>query len=121
VLFGDRARVATFSFPSEVARFLGFTGVPSGLRMGALAAFVGGSAWLLARRARRGDWIGAAGWAMVGLLLATTWLLPWYVVWLLPLAALAPDRRLRVAALLLAAAVLGGHLATFLPHDAGEM
>ena len=40
------------------------------------------------------DWIDGAGWAMVAMLLASSSLLPWYVAWLLPLAALAHDRRL---------------------------
>ena len=36
---------------------------------------------------------------MLALLLATYWLMPWYVVWLLPLAALGASRNLRVATL----------------------
>ena len=32
------------------------------------------------------------------MLVTTAWLLPWYVCWLLPLAALGEDRRLRIAA-----------------------
>jgi hypothetical protein len=47
----------------------------------------------------------AAGWATVALLLTLSWILPWYVLWLLPLAALSASRRLRVAA-----AVLGAYL-----------
>ena len=39
---------------------------------------------------------------MFALLLATAWLLPWYAVWILPLAAVSADRRLRLAALALA-------------------
>ena len=38
------------------------------------------------------DWLAAAGWATVAMLLAVTWLMPWYVVWLLPFAALAGSR-----------------------------
>ena len=40
------------------------------------------------------DWIDGAGWATVAMLVAASSLLPWYVAWLLPLAALASDRRL---------------------------
>ncbi|MGH2873627.1 MAG: glycosyltransferase 87 family protein, partial [Solirubrobacteraceae bacterium] len=47
------------------------------------------------------DWITAAGWATVGLLVTAGLLMPWYVAWLIPLAALSSDRRLRVAAILL--------------------
>jgi hypothetical protein len=43
----------------------------------------------------------AAGWASVALLVTLSWVLPWYVVWALPLAALSSSRRLRVAVLVL--------------------
>ena len=58
----------------------------------------GRPAWLL-RRVWRGqmDWIAAAGWATLAMLLASSSLLPWYVAWLLPLAALGRDRRLVTA------------------------
>ena len=35
-----------------------------------------------------------AGWATLAILLASAWLVPWYLLWLLPLVALAADRRL---------------------------
>lgn len=40
------------------------------------------------------DWIAGAGWATVAMLLTAGLLLPWYVGWLVPLAALSRDRRL---------------------------
>ncbi len=74
----------------------------AGLALGGLfLAFV---IWLTVRVWRgRLDWITAAGWATVALLLTAGYLLPWYVAWLIPLAALSTDRRLRVAALALTA------------------
>lgn len=45
----------------------------------------------------------ACGWATVALLVTLSWVLPWYVVWLLPLAALSSSRRLRRTALVLGA------------------
>ncbi|HEX2016134.1 MAG TPA: hypothetical protein VGN69_05515 [Solirubrobacteraceae bacterium] len=45
-------------------------------------------------------WLPAAAIAMLALLLTLSWELPWYVFWLLPLAALARARWLRVAALM---------------------
>jgi Glycosyltransferase family 87 len=59
-------------------------------------------AWLL-RRVWIGelDWITGAGWATVALLLTTGFLVPWYVAWLIPLAALSRDRRLLSATILL--------------------
>jgi len=47
----------------------------------------------------RADWLEAAGWATLAGLLSLLWLMPWYIVWLLPLAAIVEDRRLRIAAL----------------------
>jgi len=47
---------------------------------------------------RRGDWLTNAGWAMVALIASSAWLMPWYVIWVLPLAALASSARLRRAA-----------------------
>jgi Glycosyltransferase family 87 len=54
---------------------------------------------------RRQSPLSAAGWASVALLVTLSWVLPWYVVWVLPLAALAGSRSLRVAS-----AVLGAYL-----------
>ena len=48
-----------------------------------------------------GDAITAAGWASVALLVTLSWVLPWYILWVLPLAALSGSRRLRTAALVL--------------------
>jgi hypothetical protein len=52
---------------------------------------------------RRRESITASGWATVALLLTLGWVLPWYVLWLLPLAALSRSRRLRTTALVLGA------------------
>ncbi len=43
--------------------------------------------------------ITACGWASVALLVTLSWVLPWYVVWALPLAAMSSSRRLRRATL----------------------
>jgi alpha-1,6-mannosyltransferase len=45
------------------------------------------------------DWITAAGWATVGLLISAGLLMPWYIAWLIPLAALSSDRRLWLTAI----------------------
>src|SRR5207253_1540257 len=50
---------------------------------------------------RRGEAIAACGWASVALVATLSWALPWYVVWVLPLAALSASRRLRIASLAL--------------------
>ena len=73
--------------------------------------------WLV-RRVWRGDidWIDGAGWAMLAMLVASSSLLPWYVAWLLPLAALARDPRLVGTALLLTGVVQGITLLGYVPH-----
>ena len=50
---------------------------------------------------RRGDWISHAGWATVALIASLAWVMPWYVIWVLPLAALGSSIRLRRTALVL--------------------
>ena len=55
---------------------------------------------------RGGDWVRAAGWAGLGLLLATSYLTPWYAIWALPLAAVARDRLLVAGSLVFTGFVL---------------
>jgi hypothetical protein len=50
---------------------------------------------------RRRSSITASGWASVALLVTLSWVLPWYVLWVLPLAALSTSRKLRTVALAL--------------------
>jgi hypothetical protein len=59
------------------------------------ALFLGVTVWLLRRVWRRElDWLNAAGWATFVMLATAGSLLPWYVTWLLPLAAVSTDKRL---------------------------
>jgi hypothetical protein len=92
-------RVARESVLSRGAELVGLGEVSSALRLAATLVLVAVVGALLVRVARGADWIPAAGWATVALLVTTAWLLPWYVAWLLPLAALARDPRLHLAAL----------------------
>lgn len=66
-------------------------------------AFAGIALWLLVRTWGGADPIAMAAWATLALLLAGGVLTPWYLIWLLPLAALAWDWRLVVATLVLSA------------------
>lgn len=45
---------------------------------------------------RRRDFITPSGWATLALLVTLAWVLPWYILWALPLVALSDSRRLRV-------------------------
>ena len=68
----------------------------AGLFVLALAALLR-AAWR--RRADVAGWVAPAGWATLALLVASAWLVPWYAIWLMPLAALGADRRLLVASI----------------------
>lgn len=102
--------VATHSIPAETARLLGLSGTPSWWRRAFLAAFALVLAFALWRTARGADWRVAAGWSTIALLIATAWLLPWYAIWVLPLAAVSGDRRLCAAALVACAYAVLIHL-----------
>jgi alpha-1,6-mannosyltransferase len=62
---------------------------------------------LLVRVYRGGDWLENAGWATCAVIVTTTWFLPWYLIWFLPLAALALRPYQRLTALALTALAIG--------------
>jgi hypothetical protein len=93
--------VTNESIPNLIGLALGVGGENETIRVvmsGLLAASVLGCC-LLAWRRR--DAITASGWASVALLVTLSWVLPWYVLWALPLAALSGSRRLRNTVLVL--------------------
>lgn len=49
------------------------------------------------------DSLTASGWATIALLVTLAWVLPWYILWVLPMAALSDSRRLRTTALAMSA------------------
>jgi len=102
--------VATHSIPAETARLVGLSGTPTWWRHLFVAGFLIVLAGALWRTARGADWRVAAGWTTLALLLSTAWLLPWYAIWLLPLAAVSGDRRLLAATLLFCAYAVLIHL-----------
>jgi alpha-1,6-mannosyltransferase len=104
----NQGRTSHLSIPVTFARL---TGIDEGaVRVAALAIFGAAVAWLLVWTWRGADWIRAAAWAGTGLLLATSWLLPWYLVWPLPLAAVGRDRALAFVLLALTAYQLGARI-----------
>ena len=84
-----------------------------------IALFVAASCWLV-RRVWRGelDWIDAAAWSAAALLVTAGSLLPWYVAWLIPLAALASDRRLSRVAIVMTGLILFIQLIGYVPPGA---
>lgn len=98
--------VATTSVPNQIGVLLGEGGLTPALRTIALAVLIATLLYTLLHTWRGADWIAAAGWATLALLLCSAWFMPWYLVWLLPLAAIARDRRLTLATLALCAYVV---------------
>jgi len=94
----QQAMVSEVSAPWLIGWLLGQGGAGPGVKLVAGVAFLVVLVGLLRRVARGAEWISAAGWATLALLMATTWLMPYYLVWLMPLAALG-SRALRRAAL----------------------
>jgi Glycosyltransferase family 87 len=108
---GEQQRlVAVHSIPAETARLFGLSGTPEWWRNVFAGLFVATLAFALWRTARGADWRVAAGWSTLALLLSTAWLLPWYAIWALPLAAVSGNRRLRAATLLFCAYAVLIHL-----------
>jgi hypothetical protein len=95
----DAAFVSSDSFATEIAHLFGKPGVfpiDHDLLKGALVGIV---VYLLWRTWRGYDWIAASGWTLLAISVTSTWLLAWYILWPLPLAAIVRDRRLVAATL----------------------
>jgi branched-subunit amino acid transport protein AzlD len=99
----DAAFVSTDSFANEIAHLFGKNGVfpvDHTLLKGALVLIV---LHLLWRTWRGYDWVAASGWSLLAISVTSTWLLAWYILWPLPLAVVARDRRLLIATLVVQA------------------
>jgi len=91
---------AHYSLPSRLSSL----GIPHDVAVGLfIAVFILGYLWLL-----RQAWRGRARLALCAdlVLLATPWLIAWYAVWAVPLAAVEEDRTARLLALGLCAYLL---------------
>lgn len=96
----EQQQVSPLSIPAELGRIFGL-GAPQWWRAIFLAGFVLVLVHSMWRTIRGADWRVAAGWSTCALVFSTAWLLPWYTIWALPLAAVSNDRRLRIAVLVL--------------------
>jgi hypothetical protein len=100
----NQERGSSISVPSALADNLGLALADvRGIAIGLYAIAVAG---LLVWTARGADWIRAAGWAGLGLLVASAYVTPWYVILALPLAAISRDRALVAASVVLTAFLL---------------
>jgi len=104
----NQSRTSHMSLPITTARLTGLD--PDTVRVAAGILFATAIAYLLFWTYRGNDWIRASAWATLALLLATAWLLPWYLIWLLPLAAISRDKPLQLLTLSLTAYQLGARI-----------
>jgi hypothetical protein len=104
----NQGRTSHLSIPITTARLTGLD--PTAVRAAALTLYAALVIYLLVWTYRGGDWLRAAAWASFILLIATAWLLPWYLLWPLPLVALSRDRLLQALILGLTAYQLGARI-----------
>ncbi|MET0306874.1 MAG: glycosyltransferase 87 family protein [Solirubrobacterales bacterium] len=97
----NQHRTSHMSIPVTFARITGLD--QTAVRATALALYAIAFVYLLIRTWQGADWLRNAAWASFALLLATAWLLPWYLIWALPLVALSRDRPLQLLTLALTA------------------
>ena len=98
-----------FSGPDRLASAFGMR-INTGIRLACTAGAAIVALAMIARAGRGWDWITAAGWAFLALLASIASLAPWYLVWLLPLAAVSPSRSLRAATVLATLYLIAVHL-----------
>jgi hypothetical protein len=91
--------VTDISIPNLLGLLLGQGGETETLRKLLELVLLGLIAACCVRAYRRREPFGPAAWATMGLLVTLSWVLPWYVLWALPLVALSGSRRLRNAML----------------------
>jgi Glycosyltransferase family 87 len=104
----NQGRVSNYSVPNLLSELLNLD--IDLVRTAAIAAYLAFLAALLLWVWRGADWLRAAGWAALGLLLASAWLLPWYLIWALPFAALSRDKPLQLLVLALTALQLAARV-----------
>jgi alpha-1,6-mannosyltransferase len=113
-IFEQQSLVANYSVPNQLGVLLGQGGLTSSVRAACTIGLVLALLWLLWRAWEGANWVMCAGWATLAGLLTSAWLTPWYVVWLLPLAAIAPSWRLRLASLAFCAFVVATRVVHYL-------
>ncbi len=85
---------------------IGHGGLDASLRRALEVVLLLGTAGLCAWTWRTRRWASAAAWAAVLLIATLGWVMPWYVLWVLPFAALSASAVPRGAAVVLTVALL---------------
>jgi hypothetical protein len=92
--------VTMLSVPNLLGLALGRGGETEALHVALSAALAGAVVLCCLQAWRESSPVAAAGWGSLALLVTLSWVLPWYVLWALPLVALSGSRRLRTCVLL---------------------
>jgi alpha-1,6-mannosyltransferase len=95
------------SVPGSVGHYLGLGPFTPQLRHALFGVFAAAVVVLIVRSRGGRGWVEGAAAATLVLLVTTGWLLPWYIVWLLPLVAVLPGRALPGAAVVLTLLMVG--------------
>ena len=114
-LLAQQGFVSLISVPTVVSRLLGNEHLTPALHAAAEVGLAVVLAVLLWRAWRGAEWIASAGWAALAVLVTAAFLMPWYILLVLPLAALGDSTRLRYATLALTAYLVVTHAAGLPP------
>jgi hypothetical protein len=103
----DQARLVNlWSVPNLLGYAAGHGGADAAVRQVATIAGLAGGAVCVAVAWRTRRWVTPAGWAALIALLSLSWLSAWYIVWVLPFAALSRSRTLQSATLAVVVALV---------------
>ena len=99
ILDTQQQLVSGDSIPAQITHLVGLPGVTPRVRDVIHVLEFLALTWILLRVWRGADWIAGIGWAMLVLVVGSSWMLGWYTLWPLPFAAISNDKRLRFATL----------------------
>jgi alpha-1,6-mannosyltransferase len=99
ILDTQQKLVSGDSIPAQITHLVGLPGVTPLVREVIHVLEFLALTWILLRVWRGADWIAGIGWAMLVLVVGSSWMLGWYTLWPLPFAAISNDKRLRFATL----------------------
>ena len=96
---GEQSRLVTlYSIPNALGYAVGAGGESATMRTLMEVVLLVGTVAITAWAWRSRELLAGLGWITLLTLVTTGWDMPWYLVWLLPFAALVGNRRFRIAA-----------------------